>query len=49
MVDDTWLAFIGPDLKPGTSGFGSTPLDALEDFNLHFMEPIISRNGSEPH
>ena len=49
MVGDTWLAFIGPELQPGTSGLGPTPLHALEDFNLHFMEPIISRNGSEPH
>jgi hypothetical protein len=49
MVDDIWLAFIGPELKPGTSGLGPTPLHALEDFNLHFMEPVISRNGSEPH
>ena len=47
MVGDTWLAFIGPELRPGTSGLGPTPLDALEDFNLRFMEPFISRNGSE--
>lgn len=49
MVGDLWLAFIGPKLWPGSSGLGPTPLHALEDFNLHFMEPIISRNGSEPH
>jgi hypothetical protein len=48
MVDDTWLAFIGPKLQPGASGLGPTPCDALEDFNRHFMEPLISRNGSEP-
>jgi hypothetical protein len=48
MVGDTWLAFIGPKLRSGTSGLGPTPLHALEDFNRHFMEPIISRNGSEP-
>lgn len=48
MVDDIWLAFIGPKLRPGASGLGPTPLDALEDFNRHFMEPLISRNGSEP-
>jgi hypothetical protein len=47
MVGDTWLAFIGPELRPGTSGLGPTPLDALEDFNLRFMEPLISRNASE--
>ena len=47
MVGDTWLAFIGPELRPGTSGLGPTPCDALEDFNLRFMEPSISRNGSE--
>jgi len=27
---------------------GQTPRDALEDFNLRFMEPVISRNGYEP-
>lgn len=43
---DIWLAFIGTDLRPGASGVGRSPLDALEDFNLHFMEPIISRNGA---
>ena len=48
MVDDIWLAFIGPKLRPGASGLGPTPLEALEDFNRHFMEPLISRNGSEP-
>ena len=48
MVSDTWLAFIGPKLQLGTSGLGPTPCDALEDFNRHFMEPLISRNGSEP-
>jgi hypothetical protein len=48
MVDDTWLAFLGPKLRPGSSGLGPTPLHALEDFNRHFMEPLISRNGFEP-
>jgi hypothetical protein len=48
MVGDTWLAFIGSELQLGTSGLGPTPCDALEDFNRHFMEPLISRNGSEP-
>jgi hypothetical protein len=48
MVGDTWLAFIGTKLRPGASGLGPTPRDALEDFNRHFMEPLISRNGSEP-
>jgi hypothetical protein len=48
MADDVWLAFIGPDLREGASGLGPTPRDALDDFNRHFMEPVISRNGSEP-
>jgi hypothetical protein len=48
MVGDTWLAFIGSELRLGTSGLGPTPCDVLEDFNRHFMEPLISRNGSEP-
>jgi hypothetical protein len=48
MVGDTWLAFIGQTLRPGASGLGPTPRHALEDFNRHFMEPLISRNGSEP-
>jgi hypothetical protein len=47
MVDDIWLAFVGPKLRPGATGLGPTPLDALEDFNRRFMEPLISRNGSE--
>ena len=48
MVGDLWLAFVGPRLREGASGLGLTPRDALEDFNRHFMEPIISRNGSAP-
>ena len=46
MVGDTWLAFIGSELQLGASGLEPTPCDALEDFNRHFMEPLISRNGS---
>jgi len=46
--DDVWLAFIGPKLREGASGLGPTPRDALDDFNRHFMEPLVSRNGSEP-
>ena len=48
MVDDIWLAFIGTKLRPGASGLGPTPQAALEDFNRHFMEPLICRNGSKP-
>ena len=47
VVGSVWLAYIGPKLQPGTSGLGPTPREALEDFNLRFMEPLISRNGSE--
>ena len=47
MVGDVWLAFIGPEVRRGASGLGNTPLNALRDFNQHFMEPLISRNGSE--
>ena len=49
MIRDTWLAFIGTEVRRGASGLGETPRDALNDFNRHFMEPLISRNGSEPH
>jgi hypothetical protein len=49
MVGDIWLAFIGPEVRRGASGLGGTPRAALKDFNQHFMEPLISRNGSEPH
>ncbi|PYK19937.1 MAG: hypothetical protein DME55_03540 [Verrucomicrobia bacterium] len=49
MVGDIWLAFIGPEVRRGASGLGETPRDALKDFNQHFMEPLISQNGSEPH
>jgi hypothetical protein len=47
MIGDMWLAFIGQEVRRGASGLGETPRDALKDFNRHFMEPIISRNGSE--
>jgi hypothetical protein len=47
VVCSVWLAYIGPKLQQGASGLGQTPRDALEDFNLRFMEPLISRNGSE--
>jgi hypothetical protein len=47
VVGSVWLAYIGPKLQRGGSGLGQTPRDALEDFNLRFMEPLISRNGSE--
>jgi hypothetical protein len=47
VVGSVWLAYIGPKLQQGASGLGQTPRDALEDFNLRFMEPLISRNGSE--
>jgi hypothetical protein len=49
MAGDVWLAFIGPKVREGAAGRGHTPRDALEDFNRSFMEPVISRNGSEPH
>jgi hypothetical protein len=48
MVGDIWLAFVGPEVRRGASGLGETPRAALKDFNRHFMEPLISRNGSEP-
>jgi hypothetical protein len=46
LVEDIWLAFIGPKLRTGASGLGRTPRDALEDFNRHFVEPLIFSNGS---
>jgi len=46
VVGSVWLAYIGPKLQPGTSGLGPTPREALEDFNLRFMQPLISRNAS---
>ncbi len=49
MIGDIWLAFVGPKLRTGATGLGHTPRDALKDFNRHFMEPVISSNGSEPH
>ena len=48
MIGDIWLAFVGPKLRKGATGLGHTPRDALKDFNRHFMEPIVSSNGSEP-
>jgi hypothetical protein len=47
VVGTVWLAYIGPKLQRCTSGLGQTPRDALEDFNLRFMEPLISRSGFE--
>jgi hypothetical protein len=47
VVGNVWLAYIGSKLQRGASGLGQTPHDALEDFNRRFMEPLISRNGSE--
>ena len=47
VVGSVWLGYIGPKLRRGASDLGETPRDALEDFNLRFMEPLISRNGSE--
>ncbi len=49
MVGEVWLVFIGPDLRRGATGLGNTPRDALEDFNRNFLEPVVSRNGSEAH
>jgi hypothetical protein len=47
MVGDIWLAFIGSQLREGASGLGRSPVGALEDFNRNFLEPLVSRNGSE--
>ena len=47
VVGSVWLAYIGPKLQRGASGLGQTARDALEDFNLRFLEPLISRNGSQ--
>ena len=49
MAGELWLAFIGPELREGNSGLGQTPRAALEDFNRHFMEPFVFRNGSDSH
>ena len=49
MVEDIWLAFIGTKVRTGASGLGQTPRAALEHFNRHFMEPLVSSNGSGPH
>jgi hypothetical protein len=46
-IGDVWLAYVGVKLQRDASGLGQTPRDALEDFNRRFMEPLISRNGSE--
>jgi hypothetical protein len=45
MAGEVWLAFLGPEMRQGASGFGPTPQAALEDFNRNFLEPVISRNG----
>jgi hypothetical protein len=43
-----WLAFVGPKLEEGAARIGNSPCEALQDFNRHFMEPLVSRNGHEP-
>lgn len=48
VAQNVWLAYVGPVLQEGTAGVGNTPCEALEDFNRHFMEPLISRNGHTP-
>jgi hypothetical protein len=48
MVGNVWLAIVGSKLRKGNSGFGDSPIGALEDFNRNFLEPIVSQNGSEP-
>ena len=45
VVGSVWLAYVGPKLQRGASGLGQTPRDAIEDFNLRFLEPLISRSG----
>ena len=45
VVGSVWLAYIGFKLQRGASGLGQTPRDTLEDFNLRFMEPLVSRKG----
>ena len=49
MAGDYWLVFIGPELVDGTTGVGTTPCGALEDFNRNHLEPVASRNGSDRH
>ena len=46
VVGSVWLAYIGPKLQRASSGLGTTPRHALEDFNLRFMQLLISRSGS---
>ncbi|MFL6500429.1 MAG: hypothetical protein ACJ8LL_06895 [Candidatus Udaeobacter sp.] len=46
VVGNVWLAYVGPKLRRASSGLGNTPRHALEDFNLRFMELLISRNRS---
>jgi hypothetical protein len=48
MVGDVWLVVVGSKLRKGNTGLGNSPITALEDFNRNFLEPIVSRNGSEP-
>jgi len=45
VVGSVWLAYIGPKLQRGCTGLGPTPREALEEFNLRFMQRLISRNS----
>src|SRR4051812_35845130 len=47
MTVDSWLVFVGPRLCEAAAGMGQTPIEALEDFNRRFTEPIESKNGSD--
>jgi hypothetical protein len=41
LLRGVWLAFVGPKLRERAAGIGSSPCEALKDFNRHFPEPPV--------
>lgn len=43
---DQWCALLGEDLQIGVCGFGSTPAEAMQDFNRAWNTPIAGKGAS---
>jgi hypothetical protein len=43
---DQWCALLGDDLQVGVCGFGSTPANAIYDFNCAWNRPLPKKGGA---
>ena len=43
---DQWCALFGDDLQSGVCGFGSTPAEAMQDFNRAWNTPLPKKGGA---